>query len=434
MSEAFVRKVFLASAAFLAALAVFSYGLLVGKHHIWPYATISSAWRAGKTFWEFGELVPEGRRVRAPAGASRDPVTIHDPNRIAEGSYVFLGWDSQSRQYAAWLYDNGGRRLHTWRIDYLALDPDGPSNGSDSPHPFSVLPDGSIVVGFARGDVMARLDECGTPIWIKNGIYHHELTRGDDGTFWVWRGEGTAFGSYHYLENFDGETGRPIRELALIEDIIRNMGASAAIFGVRPDEPFRKLDRDPVNKDKVDIFHPNDVDVLDSSLAPMFPMFAPGDLLLSFRTLNLVAVIGPDNGRVKWWSHGPWVAQHDPDFTSDGKISVYNNTERGRSEILQLDTATREISNDLLGGEVSFASATMGSHQYMPNGNLLIVVPDEGRVLEVTASGSIVMEFNNLSSRFAAYNEHVENGVWLPPGYFQTVPDCSTTTIQRARD
>jgi hypothetical protein len=70
----------------------------------------------------------------------------------------------------------------------------------------------------------------------------------------------------------------------------------------------------------------------------------------------------------------------------------------------------------------------------MPNGNLLIVVPDEGRVLEVTASGSIVMEFNNLSSRFAAYNEHVENGVWLPPGYFQTVPDCSTTTIQRARD
>ena len=82
MSEAFVRKAFLASAAFLAALAVFSYGLIVGKQHIWPYATISSAWQAAKTFLEFGEFVPEGRRVRAPAGASRDPVRFTTPTEL----------------------------------------------------------------------------------------------------------------------------------------------------------------------------------------------------------------------------------------------------------------------------------------------------------------------------------------------------------------
>ena len=66
----------------------------------------------------------------------------------------------------------------------------------------------------------------------------------------------------------------------------------------------------------------------------------------------------------------------------------------------------------------------MGKHQYLPNGNVLIVVPGEGRILEVTGDGANVMEFNNLSSISLNYNEHVENGLWVPPDYFQTVPRC----------
>jgi len=120
----------------------------------------------------------------------------------------------------------------------------------------------------------------------------------------------------------------------------------------------------------------------------MFPMFDAGDLLLSFRTLNLIAIVDPDDSRVIWWSHGPWIAQHDPDFTSDGRISVYNNnTGRGRSEIIKIDPMTREISNDLFHGEASFYTSSMGTHQYLLNGNVLIVVPGEGRILEVTDDG-----------------------------------------------
>ena len=51
---------------------------------------------------------------------------------------------------------------------------------------------------------------------------------------------------------------------------------------------------------------------------------------------------------IKWWSHGPWLIQHDPDLRSDGKISVYdNNPDRGSSQILTIDPSTREVFNDL---------------------------------------------------------------------------------------
>jgi len=310
-------------------------------------------------------------------------------------------------------------------IDYYALDPDGPSNGSDNPHPFYVLRDGSIIAGFDKGDVMVRLDACGEPIWTKDGIFHHALSRAEDGSFWAWRGQGTAIGHYHYLENFDAGTGEKIREIGLIEDIIAGMGPSSVLFGVRPDFPFESFERDPDNQLETDLFHPNDVDVLDSNMAPMFPMFDEGNLLLSFRTTNLIAVVDPDDRRVIWWNHGPWVGQHDPDFTSDGKISVYNNnTGRGRSEIIKIDPITRDVSNELFHGEASFQSEFMGKHQYLPNGNVLIVVPGEGRILEVTDDGGQVMEFNNLSSYSLDYNEHVQNGMWVPSDYFQTVPQC----------
>lgn len=154
-------------------------------------------------------------------------------------------------------------------------------------------------------------------------------------------------------------------------------------------------------------------------------MFDAGDLLLSFREPNLLTVLDGDDGRLKWWSTGPWIKQHDPDFTADGKISVYsNNPSKGRSEILQIDPATNEISNPLYYGNVRFYSRTMGKHQYLPNGNVLIVVPDEGRVLEATSDGDLVMEFDNLS-KSPAYNEHVENGGWLPAGYFSVAPSCT---------
>ena len=425
MSDKFARRVSVASFMCLLLVAAFGYGLAVERYRYWPYESIHSIWLVAKSFATHAELIPEGRRIEAPAGASRETFTIHRPDRLEDGFYAFVGYDGVGGGYAAWLYDSEGNRLHAWPIDYLSLDEDGPLNEADNPHPFQILRDGSIIVGFGSGDVMARIDACGSPVWIKDGIYHHAFSPGQDGTVWTWRGPGTAKGHYNHLVRFSAETGEVLQELELVDDIIRPMQAQTAVFGVRPDYRFREFERDPA-RTSTDIFHPNDIEELPPELAAAFPMFEAGDLMLSFRTLNLITVIDPSDGRVKWWKHGPWIAQHDPDFLPDGRISVYsNNTGRGRSEIIIIDPGTGDISNELFNGEVHFSSAYMGKHQYLPNGNVLIVVPGEGRVLEVTSDGKNVMEFNNISPSSRDYNNHVQNGVWVPVDYFESTPGCT---------
>lgn len=425
MSEKIAKHLFIPSSILLIALVGFGYGLATERYSIWPYYSLHEAMRIAKSYAEFGEVIPEGRRIPAPPGAARSVFTVYDKDLIGDGLYVFTGWNDQARLYGSWLYDSRGRLMHTWIFDYKAMDPDGPLNGETYPHPVYPLHDGSLIVAFDSGDMMVRIDACSEPVWIRHGIYHHSISRGDDGTFWTWRADGTPYGQYQYIVNFDAETGETIREISLINDIIPANGQLSAIFGVRPDFSFRDFPRNPVFMALYDIFHPNDVEVLSQDLAPRFPMFSPGDLLLSFRSINLVTVIDPTTYRVKWWSNGPWIGQHDPDFTSDGLISVFNNNPtRERSEIVRIDPSTRTIDNELFNGDVRFYTETMGKHQYLPNGNVLIVVPDEGRVLEVTSDGRRVMEFDNLVPHTPQFNDHVSNGIYVPKDYFERIPSC----------
>lgn len=420
------KWLFGASVAFLLVIGGFVYGIVVGKNQIAPYWTIESIYHAADSLLKFGKIVPENRLVESPADSSGERMFVQRPELMMKGYYAFVGWDDANGHYSAWLYNHRGQHLHTWTLDYDVLDRDGPLNGSEAPHPhgFAILRDGSIIVNFDRGDILARIDSCGQPVWTKQGVYHHSLQQAEDGSFWTWRGEGSYSSQYQYLENFDQETGDALREIGLVEDLIKNMGAQAAVFLVRPDFPFEHIDERP--SDDKDIFHPNDIDVLYADVAPMFPEFEAGDLLISLLKPNLIAVVDPHDLVLKWWSHGPWRAQHDPDFTADGKISVYNNnTGMGRSEIIKIDPKSGEISNDLFEGEIRFYSAAMGKHQYLPNENVLIVVPGEGRILVASATGQKVMEFNNLSAKTTAYNAHVENGLWMPLDYFNKFPKCS---------
>jgi hypothetical protein len=417
------------SAVFLALALGFTVGWAMEKFHFWPWSLVDEAQTALRSLARYGAIIPEGRRVKAPDEASRGRFTVHERARMPGGFYVIAGWGDADSRYAAWLYRGDGQLLHEWPLVYDDLDPDDPRGGDDSPHGFDVLPDGSVLVNFDHGKVMARLDACGKPLWTKRGIYHHLLSRAADGSYWVWRGDGaTPYGHFHYLENFDVETGGARREIALIEDVLRGSGTASIILGVRPDQEFRKFDADPDRRSDTDLFHPNDVEELDPALAPQFPMFEAGDLLVSIRRINLVAVLDGTDGRPKWWSHGPWISQHDADFTADGRISVYNNnTGRGRSEIVRIDPATRAVENLPAEGAAAFYSPYMGQHQYLPNGDVLVAAPGEGRVLQISTGGELVMEFNNVASERPPLNDHVENAVWLPEGYFSAVPTCRRT-------
>ena len=415
------KRAFLVSAWLLFGGLCFWGGFLVELYKPWPEPFLVRVQRVPVSLWKFGTIAPDNLIISAPVGASRERFVVHDKNRQMVGYYGLLGWDDERGTYSAWLYRTNGQLLHTWSLNYRTLDPDGPRNGGDAPHAFWVVPDGSFIVSFYWGDVMARVDSCGRPLWTKTGTYHHSLESADDGTFWSWRGDGTSHGHRQFMVNFDPATGNTIREIELA-DVIRKAGPLAIAFGVPADFPFRES---TVDGQVTDIFHPNDVEPLRASVAGMFPQFETGDLVISLRFVNLVAVIDPDDLRVKWQQQGPWHHQHDPDFLADGTISVFdNNEERDRSEIIKIHPSTGQISNELHDGGTPFYTASMGTHQYLPNGNVFLVVPDEGRVLELSANGNKVVEFNNVFRSAPAYNAHVANGMWLPEDYFSTVPSC----------
>ncbi len=427
MSEALSKKISIFSIIFLLSGLIFAYGLAVGSFKMWPYKSIESAYSGVLSLIRYGELIPPNRLVKVPPRVSREDFKVFQQDKIQAGYYAFMGYDGFTNKYSAWLINDKGEKLHTWDLSYLPLDSDGPLNGIDSPHAFKMLPDGSVIVSFDSGDVMAKVDQCSEPVWTKQGVFHHSIEKGLNNTYWAWRGENTAYAHYNYLTNFDPKTGETIAEIGLIEDLVTAPNTSANIFSVRGDYKFKKFDKTPLNKLKYDLFHPNDIDILQPELADKFPDFEAGDLLLSFRRNHLVAVVDPTSYEIKWARNGPWKFQHDPDFTEDGMISVYsNNSGYGRSEIIKIDPTTNEIRNELADGDLFFYAGAQGKHQYLPNGNLLIIIPDEGRAVQVTANGDKVFEHNNISRIGIEYNEHIANGMWMAQDYFEKLPQCPT--------
>jgi hypothetical protein len=159
-----------------------------------------------------------------------------------------------------------------------------------------------------------------------------------------------------------------------------------------------------------ELVHTNKIAELPREISDKFPMFAAGDLMLSFRELNLVVVIDGTTKRVKWHQTGPWLRQHDPEFRPDGRISVFNNnvykteyqgsyTRKGApriTNIMAMDPATREteVIYGLRPGQ-EMLSVIRGQHELLDDGGMIITEFDAGRVFEVDASGKVQWEYVN---------------------------------------
>jgi Arylsulfotransferase (ASST) len=414
LSDRLSKIIFIWCLTFLIVLLAFVYGIAVGWGRVWPHGPLRVVVDHLQSVYMAGQWQPRGRFVWAPAGAARERVVVHDPESFEAGYRAIMGWDGE--RYGVWLFDHAGHEVHYWPIDYSALDPDGPSNGSSEPHGMKLLEDASVLVNFDRGDVLARLDSCGQAIWVKKGIYHHSIERAEDGSFWTWRADHSAYGDYQYLVNFDPVTGETLKELSLIDNFVENLPKHRQIFAIPGGYAYSQNGGE-------DVFHPNDVEPLYSHIAARFPAFRPGDLLVSFRNTHLVAVLDPTYNKVKWWSHGPWRFQHDPDFGKDGRILVYNNNrDRGRSDLIVIDPISGEFDVAYSNGSVRFYSGTAGKVQKLPGGALLVVVPDEGRVFEASWAGELIFEFNNVWSEDV--NSYVVNAAWVPTTFFHEEPSC----------
>ncbi|HSK41344.1 MAG TPA: arylsulfotransferase family protein [Arenibaculum sp.] len=395
---------FVAAAAFLA----YWFGFATAHFGLPPRDLITSSYAELSDFkahWR-NDLGFEPTRFLVPAATQRPPgFTAVNPDAMAEGYRLVAGYlkDRPSLNGAA-LFDTGGSEVHFWPIDYATLDPKGRDPRLVFLHGFEVFPDGSIVVNFDNGNVIARIAACGDVMWTQQGDFHHAVTRSHDGTLWALEAD--------RLTQLDAGTGARLRHVELRENIIDPNGATG-IFGMRyNDDEFNPGYMD-------DPFHPNDVEILSPEYAAAFADFEAGDIMISLRSLNLVAVIDGRDLRLKWYQHGPWHRQHDPDFMPDGTISVFDNNMHAKvSRILRIDPATRRYEVAFEGSDAApFYTGIRGKHETLANGNILVTEPQGGRAFEVDAGGNLVWEYRNTFDDDR--NLLINKAMVLPTGFFE---------------
>jgi hypothetical protein len=412
------RSISILAGLFLLAVGTFLSGMWTTHKNWWAWRTVDEARGLWQSYRATGQFLRENTFVRRQPGTSDAVYAVGDTALLAKGYVVINRFDPATQRSLVELRDPAGAVLHTWPIDYARLVKDGPVD--EFPHPVIVLPDGSLMVNFDGARALARIDACGDPMWVRHDmVYHHTISQGADG-YWTLADPAWSGGHNQFLVRFDPETGETRESISLLDDILpATPDAGTALTITAGYKVTREADPEVTN----DILHPNDVEELSAAMAPAFPQFSAGDLLISLRNINLVAVIDRTTHAILWAQYGPWRDQHDPDFQPDGTITVLsNNRDRNRSTIIAIDPKTNEWRDIFLGTDLMFSSYIMGNHQHLANGNWLIASSMEGRVLEVTVDGLVVREFSNIIDE--GYNSVLGAAEFLPEGYLNALPAC----------
>jgi hypothetical protein len=307
-------------------------------------------------------------------------VEIHDRQRAFPG----VNFYSSRIRTSARLIDNDGHEIHSW---YLP--------GDDGWVHAELLPNGDLVV-VLDNQAIFRIDRDSKLRWRRDVRAHHDLAIDTSGNIYA-------------LTNEVRERPEIHPEVLVIEDFIEVLSADGelehrlSILDAIRDSPYGFLlaspghlpsDRREGERLRLDLLHTNHIQVLDGSLAHLSPLFDAGNVLISMRTINTIAILDPVGGEVLWaWGPTNLYRQHHPTLLDNGNILIFDNG-RLRSQIVELDPLSYEV-EWRYAPDQSFISRFRGSAQRLPNGNTLITESDRGYVFEVTPDHQTVWRFAN---------------------------------------
>lgn len=292
-------------------------------------------------------------------------------------------------------------------------------------HGLEVLDDGSMIFAFDGGDTLQRIDTCGARIWARPGRFSHTVNLAPGGDS-IWAVEGNGF------TQVDVETGETLKQISVADIMAAN--PEIDILGLRAvlSNDVTGNSRNTPGDWSYDPHHFNDVDPLPAELAALYPDFAPGDLLISARSLNLVFILDPETLAVRWWRLGTQTRQHDPDWRSDGRISIYDNRMgRDYSRVIAL-TPTPGGSEEALGEvlldgrDMDFYSRIRGKHQDLGE-SIIVTAPQQGRAFEWVPGQGMALEFFNLNPSDDSRNFLISELYLVADGVFDAgLPACAS--------
>jgi len=351
-------------------------------------------------------------------------VTIYKPDKCYHGYTLFchthedqrLGRDLYAYMY---LIDMEGRIVHRWMaktaVQLLKLQPDGTlyymtrdrsdinqaglyKLAPDSSvlwyyhcridHDFFPLENGNIIIHCIT-DYMAP--ELGPEL--RRHPYFIEITP-DKELVWEWHGE------QHLRELVDlCNLELPIDwERRMEEELEERRAWDERVQKASP-EQLAAAKEALIRQRSFDWAHNNTCQVIPkNTAAEKDERFRPGNIIFSYRSLDIIGVIDYPSGEIVWaWGPGELDGQHKPHMLPNGHILIYDNgTRRGWSRVIELDPLNGEIVWEYTGTpKESFFSAFISGAQRLPNGNTLICEGARGRLFEVTPEKEIVWEFRS---------------------------------------
>ena len=312
--------------------------------------------------------------------------------------YIYIAgkFDFTDGMNGVLLLDTSGKLLRRWIIPNRDIK-DGHH------HLFTMLRDGSFVSA-ADYAALYRINRCGGEMGRINGTFHHSISRLDGHRYWV--SGSVSDPNAVSLVNMDAYT---VERTILLKDVHKAVDPELSIFLIGP------------RADAEDPWHNNDVEPLPAKIAAHNP-FAAGDLLISYRHLDLLYVLDPKTLAIKWWTNDYTAGQHDPDWQADGTVTVFDNRSLGKpgkfSAVEHFDFSGKKPRMILDGRNYGFYSSIGGKHTVLKDGSILVLSYDQGRVLWVGPKGDVWFDFINRYSDTESLI--VLNTGYLPPDYFTT--------------
>ena len=332
-----------------------------------------------------------------PAGETLDKrgVTFHDTDRVAPGLNLY----APRNAHRAVLVDMDGETVHQW---------DRPIRAADTWQHVELLPGGELVVVVSEQRLVA-LNRDSTVRWVLEQPVHHDVAIAPSGGLYV-------------LTQDRRSIRRSGNDQPILSDSILRLSADGTIEGRLDlldlfvdrlsEERWADLDQwlakwaGPAAQlgpqvalksgSPADLFHANSLEVLPRDVEAIGRR---GDLLVSLRDIDTIAVVDFESGTLGWsWGAGTLRRQHHPTLLDNDNLLVFDNLggPTQRSRVIELDPRTGAIVWSYSGDPPeSFFSALRGGSQRLSNGNTLVTESDRGRVFEVTPAGDTVWEYYN---------------------------------------
>lgn len=240
----------------------------------------------------------------------------------------------------ATLIDRNGRVLHRWANDpQLWSDLQSVSrvpgiSGPISPVAVHLFPNGDILATYHGNNTfpfavgIAKFDKNSKLLWKRENFCHHNFSVASDGTIFIPSLEvvdspiqigNTSNSIYSHsgkiyrdqVLHLDPE-GNELMRIDLVDALVRsgwgNLFFSGSSLSYASDDPL----------------HLNDVQVVDAQFASQASWLKPGDLIISLRNLNCIAILDTETRLIKWISSGTMLGQHSPRMLGSNILALDN--------------------------------------------------------------------------------------------------------------